>query len=95
MSPDCDCWGFNDYPVVPDIGIAASFDPVAIDQACVEMVIASPAMPGSRICEDHTNGDMKGSDKFSLTHPDTFWQAGLEHAEKIGLGSREYDLVEV
>jgi hypothetical protein len=38
---------------------------------------------------------MKGSDKFSIAHPDTFWQAGLEHAEKIGLGSRKYDLLEV
>jgi uncharacterized Fe-S center protein len=33
VSPDCDCWNFNDYPMVPDIGIAASFDPVALDQA--------------------------------------------------------------
>jgi uncharacterized Fe-S center protein len=95
VSPDCDCWGYNDYPLVPDIGIAASFDPVALDQACADMVIASPALPGSRICDNHSQGDMKGSDKFSLAHPDTFWQAGLEHAEKIGLGSRKYDLLVV
>jgi uncharacterized protein len=95
VSPDCDCWGFNDYPIVPDIGIAASFDPVALDQASADMVIAAPAQPGSRICENHDQGDMKGSDKFSMTHPDTFWQAGLEHAENIGLGTRKYDLIKV
>ena len=95
VSPDCDCYGFNDYPLVPDIGIAASFDPVALDQASADKVIAAPALTGSKICVDHNHGDLKGADKFSLAHPDTFWQAGLEHAEKIGLGSREYDLIEV
>jgi uncharacterized Fe-S center protein len=95
VSPDCDCWGYNDYPIVPDIGIAASFDPVALDQASADMVIASPVMQGSRIFDSYSHGDMKGADKFSLAHPDTFWQAGLEHAEKIGLGSRMYDLFEV
>ena len=53
VSPDCDCWGFNDYPLVPDIGIAASFDPVALDQACADLVKAAPALPGSRICDNH------------------------------------------
>jgi uncharacterized protein len=95
VSPDCDCYGFNDYPLVPDIGIAASFDPVALDQACAEMVNAAPALTGNRICDSHKHGDMRGEDKFSLTHPDTFWQSGLEHAEKIGLGTRQYDLIEI
>jgi len=95
VSPDCDCWGFNDYPLVPDIGIAASFDPVALDQACADMVIAAPALPGSLICEDHKHGDLKGEDKFKMAHPDTFWKAGLEHGEKIGLGKREYELITV
>jgi uncharacterized Fe-S center protein len=95
VSPDCDCWGYNDYPIVPGIGIAASFDPVALDQASADLVNAAPALPGSRICDNHNHGDMKGSDKFSMAHPDTFWQAGLEHAGKIGLGTREYELIEV
>jgi len=89
VSPDCDCWGYNDYPLVPDIGIAASFDPVALDQASAEMVNAASALPGSRICDNHGHGDMKGSDKFSLTHPNTFWQAGLEHAEKNRTGNQK------
>lgn len=95
VSPDCDCYGFNDYPLVPDIGIAASFDPVALDKACADMVTAAPALPGSRICQGHDGNDLKGADKFSLTHPDTHWLSGLEHAEKIGFGNLSYDLITV
>jgi uncharacterized Fe-S center protein len=95
ISPDCDCWGYNDYPLVPDIGIAASFDPVALDKACADMVIAAPALQGSKICNDHSQGDMKGADKFRLAHPDTYWHSGIEHAVKIGLGNMDYELVTV
>jgi uncharacterized protein len=95
ISPDCDCWGFNDYPLVPDIGIAASFDPVALDKACADMVMAAPALPGSKICTDHSKGDLKGSDKFTLAHPETSWQAGIEHASAIGLGNIDYELITV
>jgi len=95
VSPDCDCWDANDYPIVPDIGIAASFDPVALDQASADMVKAAPALPGSRICKNHDNGDLAGEDKFKLSHPDTFWQAGLEHAENIGLGTTGYELINI
>ena len=94
VSPDCDCFGFNDYPLVPDIGMAASFDPVALDQACADLVKAAPALPGSRICNNN-HGGMEGEDKFKLTHPDTYWQTGLEHAVKIGLGNLEYELVNI
>ena len=92
VSPNCDCWNFNDYPLVPNIGMAASFDPVAIDQACADMVKSAPALPGSHIGNNHSD-KLKGQDKFKLMHPDTNWQSGLEHAEKIGLGSREYELI--
>jgi uncharacterized protein len=95
VSPNCDCWDANDYPIVPDIGMAASYDPVALDQACVDMVKAAPALPGSKISKDHKHGDLSGQDKFKLAYPDTFWQAGLEHAEKIGLGNRDYELINI
>ena len=95
VSPNCDCWGFNDYPLVPDLGIAASFDPVALDQACADMVIAAPALPGSTICENYSEGDHHGEDKFKKAHPDTSWEAGLDHAVKIGLGSRKYELITI
>jgi uncharacterized Fe-S center protein len=95
VSPDCDCYSFNDYPLVPDIGIAASFDPVALDIACADMVNAAPALPGSRICNNHDNGDMSGVDKFRHTHPDTYWQAGIDHASRIGLGNAAYELIKL
>ena len=95
VSPDCDCWDTNDIPLVPDIGIAASSDPVALDKASADLVIASPALAGSTIRENHKNDDLTGKDKFRLSHPDTFWQAGLEHAVKIGLGNTDYELINV
>jgi len=95
VTPDCDCWDSNDFPLVPDIGIAASFDPVALDKACADMVFASPALAGSKIRESHNHGDLANEDKFRITHPDTFWQAGLEHAERIGLGTTGYELINV
>ncbi len=94
VSPLCDCWGQNDAAIVPDLGIAASFDPVALDKACVDMVNQSIANVGSCL-DDHSHGDLKGQDKFTLIHPKTDWRAGLQHAQKIGLGSMEYELVEV
>ena len=93
VSPDCDCEAGNDVAVVPDIGMFASLDPVAMDQACVDMVNASPIVPGSAAdVEDKHEGH---NDVFHLVHPDTDWEAGLVHAEKIGIGTREYEIVNV
>jgi uncharacterized Fe-S center protein len=95
VSPECDCWNHNDAAIVPDLGIAASFDPVALDQACADMVIKAPALGGSGLSEKHPHEHLEGQDKFHLVHPNTNWQAGLEHAEKIGLGVRNYELITV
>jgi hypothetical protein len=95
VSPNCDCWGFNDYPLVPDIGMAASFDPVALDMACADMVRSAPALQGSSICSDHKESDLTGEDKFIMMHPDTNWKSGLDHAAKIGLGTKEYELIKI
>jgi uncharacterized protein len=95
VSPNCDCWDSNDYPLVPDLGIAASFDPVALDQACADLVIEAPALPGSSLCDEHKGNDLRGQDKMKLTHPDTSWQSGLKHAEKIGLGTTTYELIRI
>lgn len=93
VSPECDCWDSNDYPLIPDLGIAASFDPVALDKASADLVIAAPALPGSKISDGHDHGALRGEDKFKLSHPDTFWQAGIEHGVKIGLGNDDYELI--
>lgn len=93
ISPECDCDSCNDIPVVPDIGMFASFDPVALDQACVDKVNASPIVPGSAA---DVEGKHEGhNDVFKLVHPDTDWAAGLDHAEMLGLGTREYELLNV
>lgn len=95
VSPECDCWNHNDAAIVPDLGIAASFDPVALDKACADMVINAPLLGGNKLSETHPHEHMEGEDKFHYMHPDTNWRAGLEHAEKIGIGTMNYELITV
>ena len=90
ISPECDCYGHNDLPIVQDLGILASRDPVALDKACADMVNSMPALPGSLI-----EGLKPGEDKFEAAHPGIHWQAQLDHAEKLGMGVLEYELVEI
>jgi uncharacterized Fe-S center protein len=90
VSPNCDCWNLNDQAIVPDIGIFASADPVALDQACVDKVNSSVPNPGS-VVESLKPGD----DKFTKIFENTNWDKGLEYAERIGLGKRKYTLKEV
>lgn len=99
VSPECDCWGHNDAAIVPDLGIAASFDPVALDQACADMVNAAPKLSNNMLSDKLVNADFSKKpeceDKFRILHPDTDWAAGLRYAEEIGLGTREYNLIKV
>ena len=93
VSPECDCDSCNDIPIIPDVGMFVSFDPVALDQACVDKANAQPLVPGSvagKAAEHHHDEDV-----FHLVHPDTDWEAGLIHAERIGLGTRKYELIEI
>ena len=97
VTPNCDCSSVSDLPFVSDVGILASRDPVAIDQAAVDLVHHMPGTPGSVATE---KTPPKQTDWFSYiyaedgrTVPDTRWQHQLEHAEKIGLGSRKYQLI--
>ena len=86
VSPDCDCWNFSDAPVVADIGVLASTDIVAIDQAAYDMVVEAVGLPGGR-----GEGMGSGSDKFTdITGVDG--TVAMRYAEEKGLGSREYDL---
>jgi uncharacterized Fe-S center protein len=88
ISPDCDCFDFNDPPFVTDIGIMASTDPVALDQASNDMVIKAQALSGSKL------EDLKTDDKFRSIHG-IDWRPILAYGESIGLGQREYKLEEV
>ena len=102
VSPNCDCHDENDKPIVGDIGFFASFDPVALDQACIDAVQEQPALPNTELTRMRDKLEAAGEldedhahDKFYVTHPDTHWQSCIEHAEKIGLGTHEYELVRV
>ncbi len=90
VSPHCDCWDSNDTAIVPDIGILASFDPVAIDIACADLVNKAPIIHTS-VLKDCSDDE----DKFNHIHSNTNWKTQLEHGVKIGIGSLEYELIEV
>lgn len=91
VSPQCDCWGFNDVPLVHNIGILASSDPVAIDRACADLVNQAPVLENSQIGKSWK----PGMDKFNLVFPQVRWQDGLDYAESLGLGTQTYELVKV
>jgi len=91
VSPGCDCLPYNDAPIVRDIGVVASTDPVAIDQASVDLVNQEPAIPHT--CLKINTGP--GEDKFKGVYPHIEWQHQLEYAEQMGLGTRQYELIRV
>lgn len=97
VSPNCDCHSENDIPIIPDVGMFASFDPVALDVACADAVNRMPVIDGS-VLSDNLKQDVhhgEGHDHFYMTHPDTEWKSCIEHAVKIGLGSDQYELVDI
>lgn len=89
ITPDCDCFDFSDAPIVPDLGIAVSKDPVAVDQASIDLVNSAPGISTSKLGENHGSDD-----KFRAIHK-VDWRHQLAHAEAVGLGSREYELIEI
>ena len=93
VSPNCDCRSENDMAIVPNVGMFASFDPVALDMACVDAVNAQTPLRGS--VADGAHGHEHEHDHFQRIHPDTNWRSCLEHGEKIGIGSRQYELIKI
>ena len=93
VSPNCDCHGENDAPILPDIGMLASFDPVALDQACVDLCLQAEPIRNSQLGDNLANPHFHDhGDHFLNSNPNVRWRETLEHAEKIGLGSRTYTL---
>jgi uncharacterized Fe-S center protein len=88
VSPACDCMAHNDAPIVRDIGVLASRDPVAVDQAAVDLVNREAALPGCRL----KTGRKAGEDKFAALYPKVDWRFQLTCAEAFGLGRRSYSL---
>ena len=96
VSPNCDCHGENDVPILPNIGMFVSTDPLALDQACVDACLAAQPMPGSQLAKHLADPAFHDHhDHFINSTPESEWRSCLEHAEKIGLGSREYELIEL
>ncbi len=89
ISPACDCYPFNDMPIAPDLGVMVSDDIVAIDRASADMLNIAPANKGSKV------DSCKVEDKIKCVYPDVDWETQLEYAEKIGLGSNNYELIEI
>ena len=80
LSVDCDCDANPEDPCMKDIGILASLDPVAVDQACIDKIWKSTD-PG----RDHFIERVERQNGRHI----------LPYAESIGLGNREYELVEI
>ncbi|NLZ17447.1 MAG: DUF362 domain-containing protein [Desulfobulbaceae bacterium] len=101
VSPCCDCHGENDAAIIPDIGIFASFDPVALDKACIDAVNAAPVMRNTVLSDTLAQAEGDGcasqgtKDHFRTVHPSTNWRSQISHAESIGLGSGNYELVTI
>ncbi len=94
VSPNCDCHGENDAPILPNLGMFASFDPLALDQACADACLAADPMPGSQLSDHLADPHFHNHhDHFKNSTPESEWKSCLEHAEKIGLGSRDYELI--
>ena len=94
VSPNCDCHAENDVPIVPNVGMFASFDPVALDLACVDAVNAHTPVVNSQL-GDQIAANHDHHDHFTTVGPDTNWKSAVEHAVKIGLGSDQYELIEI
>lgn len=91
VTPDCDCMDHSDTPIVNDLGIAVSCDPVAIDHACVNIVNQAEGIHGSKL-----QGCFKsGEDKFKAIFPEIDWTTQLKYAESLGIGTMSYNLIRI
>lgn len=96
VSPNCDCHAENDAPILPNIGMFASFDPLALDQACVDACLKATPLPNSQLAEAMEKEDFcDHHDHFENTTPNSEYKTCLAHAEKIGLGTRDYEIAVV
>lgn len=96
ITPHCDCHSENDVPILPNIGMFASFDPLALDQACVDACLKTDPLPNSQLTDRMAAHDFQDHhDHFENTTPNAEYKTCLAHAEKIGLGMRDYQLITI
>ena len=91
ITPDCDCVPWSDSPIVPDIGILASNDPVALDAASYHLVNQQCGFKNSLLGHNHERGE----DKFRGLSEKIDGNIQIKYGEKIGLGIREYELIQI
>ncbi len=91
ITPDCDCVPWSDAPIVPDIGILASSDPVAIDAASFDLVNKQKGFSDSLLSSNYERGE----DKFRGLRKNTNGYRQIEYAEEIGLWTASYEIVEI
>ena len=95
VSPYCDCHAENDVPIIPDVGMFASFDPVALDAACADACNQMQVIPGSFLDEQIRHNGDRYHDHFTNAFPETNWRITLRHAEELGIGTQQYRLLTV
>lgn len=109
VTPDCDCAAWSDAPLVPDIGLLASLDPVALDMACFDLVKAEKSLcachghetghtghgPGLDAGPEQHSGNGVGEDKFTARWKNTVGLMQVTYGESIGLGSSQYELIKI
>lgn len=94
VSPFCDCHSENDAPIIPNIGMLCSFDPLALDKCSVDMCLKQKPFENTLLTDTiKEKGITCEHDHFKNTNPDSEWRALFTHAEKIGLGSTDYELI--
>lgn len=93
ITPLCDCWGFSSPAIVPDVGILAGTDIVAIEQASIDQVKIENFIEGSLPHPFEIDENVDGHLFEKIHHKDPYLQ--VEEAARIGLGEREYELMEV
>ena len=78
VSPNCDCHSENDVPILPNIGMFVSTDPLALDQACVDACMKAQPMPGSQLANNLAKPDfVDHHDHFTNSTPESEWKSCL------------------
>ncbi len=91
IAPKCDCLPYSEAPIVNNIGVLASTDPVAIDQASADLVNQQQALPNTTLKTNHNPGE----DKFKGLYPSVDWEYQLDYAQSLSLGTRKYKLIKL
>ena len=91
IQPECDCMPVADVPVIQDKGIVVSADIVAVEQASIDMVQKATPLPESALTEKAFE---EGGDTLLRLHKKNY-MVQVEEAERLGMGSRDYEIIEL